>query len=189
MKIPILYINLDSRNDRKEEMEKILKGFNYERVTAIKNDDGYIGCCLSHIKCLEIAKSRNYQKVIILEDDFMFKENHNFNNMELPEDYDVFLLSNLIKSCVSINDRFNRIYHCEWTSGHIVNESIYDDLIQNLYEGMWDRSKNGKSRSNNLDIYWMKLMKNYNFISNKTCVGTQRSGYSDIKGENISRFN
>ena len=97
MNIPILYINLDYRTDRKEEMEKILNGLNYERVSAVKKDDGYIGCSLSHIKWIEIAKSRNYEKVIILEDDFMFKENHNFNNIEFPKEYDVLLLSNLIK--------------------------------------------------------------------------------------------
>lgn len=216
MNIPILYINLDSRTDRKEEMEKILNGLNYERVSAVKKDDGYIGCSLSHIKCIEIAKSRNYEKVIILEDDFMFKENHNFNNIEFPKDYDVLLLSNLIKSYVSINDRpdriidskdkslnskkeikekkprvgnFVRVFYCEWTSGHILNELIYDDLIQNLHDGMWDRLKNGKSKSNNLDIYWTKLMKNYKFISHKNCIGTQREGYSDIKGKKMSRDN
>ena len=189
MEINILYINLDHRIDRKEEMESMLHGYNYERVSAIEDIDGYIGCAKSHIKCLEIARARKYKRVIILEDDFMFKANHNFNNMALPEDYDVFLLSNLIKKCVSINDTFNRIYNCEWTSGHIVNETIYDDLIQNVYEGIQDRLKNGKSRANNLDIYWMKLMKKYNFMSHKDCIGTQRPGYSDIKGENISRSN
>lgn len=211
----ILYINLDSRTDRKKEMEKILTGLNYERVSAVQHDDGYIGCSLSHIKCIEIARIRKYEKVIILEDDFMFKENHNFQNIEFPKfHYDVLLLSNLIKEYVSINDRFTpnskdkslnskketkekkpivsnfiRVYNCEWMSGHILNESIYNDLIKNLKDGIIDRLQNGKSRSNNLDIYWMELMKKYKFISHKKCIGTQREGYSDIKNKIMKRSN
>ena len=49
----ILYINLDKRTDRKEAMENILKDYDYERVSAIEDQDGYIGCAKSHIKCIE----------------------------------------------------------------------------------------------------------------------------------------
>jgi len=52
-----LYINLHERTDRKEHVEKELEKMNIqgERVEAIRNDVGAIGCSLSHIKCLEIA--------------------------------------------------------------------------------------------------------------------------------------
>ena len=46
-KVKIFYI-LDERKDRRDHMEKILEGYNYERVSAIKHEDGYIGCALSH---------------------------------------------------------------------------------------------------------------------------------------------
>lgn len=188
-KLPkILYINLDSRTDRKKEMEKILQGYNYERISAIQHDDGYIGCSLSHIKCIEIARIRKYEKVIILEDDFMFNKNHNFNNIELPENYDIFLLCNRIKSHLSINDRkikkdkFIKVQECSWTSGHILNKTIYDDLIKNLNDGINDRKKNGKLHSNKLDIYWNKLWKNegYKCLSHNFVFATQKSGFSDI---------
>ena len=73
----VFYINLESRPDRKEHIEGQLKtvGFpNVERFNAIKmpNGDGRIGCSLSHIKCLEIAKERGYSHVLICEDDTLF---------------------------------------------------------------------------------------------------------------------
>ena len=64
-----LFINLEHRNDRlehaTEEFKKI--GIKAERVDAIKKDAGAVGCTMSHIKCLEIAKKRNYDYVFICE--------------------------------------------------------------------------------------------------------------------------
>ena len=66
----VFYINLDSRPDRKNHIEAQLKqvGFSkYERFNAIKlpNGNGRIGCIMSHIRCLEIAKERNYSHILI----------------------------------------------------------------------------------------------------------------------------
>ncbi len=188
--IKIFYINLDSRNDRNEHMKKILEGYNFERVSAIEDEDGYIGCAKSHIKCIEIARLRKYQKIIILEDDFIFKKNNSFDNIIIPNfEYDILLLCNLIMKKEKINDNFSRVYHSEWTSGHLLNHTIYDDLIKNLQEGIESRLKEGKSRSNNLDIYWNKLIKNCNCICHNKCFATQKEGYSDIQNKNIQRVN
>ena len=69
-----LYINLEHRVDRKEHVTKELEkiGVKGERFNAIKTKNGAIGCTLSHIKCLEIAKERNYEEVFICEDDITF---------------------------------------------------------------------------------------------------------------------
>ena len=76
--IPILYINLDSRKDRREHMEKLLEGYNYERVPAVYDEFGCIGCSKSHIKCMDIIIEKGYDKCVILEDDFMWKNDNNF---------------------------------------------------------------------------------------------------------------
>jgi GR25 family glycosyltransferase involved in LPS biosynthesis len=69
-----LYINLEHRKDRLEHVNKeLLKmNINGERFNAIKTKLGAIGCTLSHIKCLEIAKERDYEYVFICEDDICF---------------------------------------------------------------------------------------------------------------------
>jgi len=187
-KIPkIFYINLDSRTDRRKEMETMLQGYDYERISAIEHDDGYIGCAKSHIQCIQMAKGLQYDKIIVLEDDFMFKNDCNFKNMELPEKYDCFLLCNRIKKHTKIDKTFSRVHECSWTSGHILDKNIYDDLIQNLKDGIEDRIKNGKRHSNNLDIYWNKLWEKYVCITHNYNFATQRSGYSDIINKNIDR--
>lgn len=182
----IFYINLDKRTDRREHMEKLLTGYDYERVSAIQDDDGYIGCAKSHIMCIELAKGRNLDKVIILEDDFMFVNGRNFRNMFLPDKYDIFLLCNRIKEHTKIDNTFSRVHKCSWTSGHILNHSIYNDLIQNLKNSIKDREKR-KSISNQLDIHWNKLWDDYKCITHNYNFATQREGYSDIINDKIDR--
>lgn len=187
-KIPkILYINLDERVDRRDHMENILKGYDHERISAIKHKDGNIGCCLSHILCIKNAIANNYDSVIILEDDFMFNKNNNFNNIKLPDDYDIFLLCNRIKKHDKIDKNFVKVKNCSWSSGHILKKTIYNDLIKNIEDGIKDRELNGKNDLNNLDIYWNKLWEKYNCISHAYIFATQKEGYSNIINKNIDR--
>ena len=68
------YINLEYRIDRNDhtinELNKL--GITLERFNAIMCAAGNIGCTMSHIKCIELAKTRNYPHVFICEDDITF---------------------------------------------------------------------------------------------------------------------
>jgi glycosyl transferase family 25 len=71
----IFYINLEKRKDRREEIEKELDtfGLNYERFEAIETPGfGILGCGISHLSVLKLAKERKYKNILILEDDFTF---------------------------------------------------------------------------------------------------------------------
>lgn len=107
----IFYINLEKRTDRKEHIENILQKYNLfdisERYIAIETPhSGIIGCSQSHLNVLKLARERNYNNVLILEDDFEFivslreleiKIQSLFENYP---DYDVCMLSHIIqKSC------------------------------------------------------------------------------------------
>ena len=68
------FINLDSRPDRKQHVEGQLSalGIPAERFKAIKLKNGAIGCSMSHIKVLEMAKANDLPHVLIVEDDILF---------------------------------------------------------------------------------------------------------------------
>lgn len=68
---PILIINLPDRRDRWVSIQNSLQTWNtkFERVEAVKKSPGWKGCSLSHRKCIEIAKQRQYPWVLIMEDD------------------------------------------------------------------------------------------------------------------------
>ena len=71
----VLYINLESRSDRKEHVENqlaIIGLQNFNRFNAIKLENGALGCSMSHLKCLQTAKTNNWDHVLICEDDIQF---------------------------------------------------------------------------------------------------------------------
>ncbi len=181
---PILYINLDERTDRRASLEAHLTNYDIERVAAIKHEEGFIGCALSHIKCLQIALQRNYDIVCIIEDDFTFVNNNNFNNIILPPslyDYDILLLCNRIRDREQIDENFSRVYECSWTSGHLIKRNLFEPLIANLQESIELIKNNGEHHNNHLDIYWNKLFRtDFVAITHNHLFATQAEGYSDI---------
>ena len=101
----IFYINLDKREDRRQEIESELANFNLidnsERIKAIYTpDQGILGCTLSHLKAITRAKEHKYKNVLILEDDFQFTiQKDEFENQltalfeQGPNEFDVCMIS------------------------------------------------------------------------------------------------
>jgi len=186
----ILYINLDERKDRKEHIEKLFS--ECERVIAIKDDKGYIGCVKSHIKCLQLAKLRRYKEVIILEDDFKYKDKRTLEYMKIPENYDMLLLSNLIKSEKDIQNYdkdFDRVFKAVWTSGYMVHQKFYQNLIDIFEESLKALEKEYK-HCNYLDVYWNRIFKDHLILKHKKMIGTQlENDFSNIQNKVTKRSN
>jgi GR25 family glycosyltransferase involved in LPS biosynthesis len=71
--IPKFVVNLERRPDRLEHIQKEMDyiGWDYEIFKAIDlNNHG--GCTLSHVEIIKIAKERNYESVMVIEDDCTF---------------------------------------------------------------------------------------------------------------------
>lgn len=189
-KIPILYINLECREDRNKEIIDELNKYklNGERVEAIKHDDGYIGCALSHIKCLDIAIKRDYEEVIILEDDFIFLDNPDKLNLDI--DYDVFLLGGTIyKCCEAEENNFNKVIDATRTEGYIIKKHYYETL-KNCFIKSVSNLLIKHEHKYKLDILWKELQAKDNFYFNDFgLIGGQREGFSNIKNKNIKRKN
>ena len=64
-------INLDKRPDRWEEIQERFRdsSIKLERVSAIEHPNGHIGCGLSFLKIVQMAKDNNWDTVLIFEDD------------------------------------------------------------------------------------------------------------------------
>ena len=68
--IPKYVINLERRSDRLESITNEMNyiGWEFELFNAV-DTNSHVGCSLSHIEILKIAKERNYESVLIIEDD------------------------------------------------------------------------------------------------------------------------
>jgi glycosyl transferase family 25 len=142
----IFYINLKKRTDRKEKLTTQLNeyGLSAERFEAIETPGfGILGCCLSHLMVLQIARDRKYKRVLILEDDFRFLVSPKVFHKKIRDlflttyaDFDVCMLSyNMIESeeIVGLN-LINKVIDAQTASGYIVQMHYYDVLIELLKE-------------------------------------------------------
>lgn len=193
-----LFINLDSRVDRLqhalEEFDKM--DIQVERVSAIKNKHGAIGCTMSHIKCLQIAKERDYDYVFICEDDITFldptklKEHLKLFHTHIHESlkWDVLIIGgNNVPPYQTLTEYCARVFSCQTTTGYIVRKHFYDTLIANFKESATNLMKNPENaREFALDIYWKRLQKQYTWLMITPPTVTQYESYSDIEQKNVN---
>jgi GR25 family glycosyltransferase involved in LPS biosynthesis len=184
------YINLDSRPDRKEFVETQLKtiGIEATRFNAIKLKNGAIGCSMSHLKCLEIAKANKWPHVLIVEDDI------NFLNPELfvtqlnkflfnHKNFDVILIAgNNIPPYKTIDDTCVQVTRCQTTTGYLVNGHYIDILINNYKTGIQNLMREPANHFEYaIDKYWFNLQQTGKWYLIIPLTVTQRADYSDIE--------
>lgn len=199
----IFYINLDKRIDRKEhvlrELDKVAFTHDAKRFPAVEMENGAIGCSMSHLKCLQLAKEQRWSHVMILEDDIEFTDPSlcmnqldlflKRNTMGNPLGWDVLLIAgNNMIPYVAVDDTCVQVYNCQTTTGYIVQAHYYDTLIQNIKEGMQLLLRNPTQASlYAIDKYWLRLQKRDTWFLLVPLTVVQREDYSDIEGR-ITHF-
>jgi len=194
----IFYINLEKRTDRKLHVEKQLANIGLEgiRFNAIEMENGAIGCSLSHLKCLEMAKKNEWDEVMIVEDDITFLDPPLFkktiyNFFDRHKEWDVLLLGgNNIPPYQNIDDCCIKISHCQTTTGYIVKKHYYLTLIENIKTGLNHLLREPtKHFFYAIDKYWLKLQKKDKWYLLIPLSVVQQPGYSDIEKKNTNYVN
>ena len=191
-KINTMYINLLSRTDRKEHVENELKKLgidtkNVERFNAIMSKNGALGCSMSHLKCIELAKQKDYEYVFICEDDITFLNPTLFlNQLEIflstNRAWDVILVAgNNMLPYTPVDHTCIKVLNCQTTTGYIVKREYYDKLIENYREGIQKQIKEPNVPDYKIDKYWFKLQRNDNWFLITPLSVIQREDYSDIE--------
>lgn len=187
----VFYINLKRREDRKREMEAQMEkyGIPIERFDAVDRPEptkGIVGCTQSHLAVLKLAKERNYQTVLIFEDDFeitmqqeeLYAALHNLvtNNIR----YDVCMLGYKLEEGKDTEYEFlKRAYKTISASAYLVRREFYQKIID-LYE--WAiplLESTGEHWNYANDQVWNQLKPNALWYCIHPRVGKQRDGYSD----------
>jgi len=190
------YINLEHRTDRlahvKEELAKL--GIEGERINAVKAKVGAIGCTLSHVRCIEFAKQRDYDYVFICEDDITFTNPQlllkNLTKFHEQDNlmWDMIIIGgNNVPPYMKINENCVRVFYCQTTTGYIIKKSYYDTLLKNFKESanllMKNPTEQGKKKYA-LDIYWKRLqIQDFWYMITPPTV-LQYENYSDIEERN-----
>ena len=186
----IIYINLEHRKDRKEQIENELEIMSLkqksERFEAINKKPGIVGCGYSHLEVLRLAKERKYRNVLILEDDFTFLVNKEELEFELTrffenvKEFDVCMLAYNVNDWKYTEfDFVKKAINVQTASAYIVNERFYDKLIRLYEEDIPLLEMTGMHWIYANDQCWKKLQPTSLWYCFSHRLGKQRPSYSD----------
>jgi glycosyl transferase family 25 len=202
----VLYINLDKRDDRNRYIQKQLALVGLEskaqRVKAVELENGALGCSMSHLKCIEMAKKNKWPHVLVCEDDVTFLYptilQSQFNaclevlssigSINKEKEWDVILLAgNNMMPYKPVSDTCIQVTHCLTTTCYLVKSEYYDTLIQNYKEGIKLFMKNPENKKEYaIDKYWLRLQENDKWFLITPLTVIQREDYSDIEKKNTN---
>jgi GR25 family glycosyltransferase involved in LPS biosynthesis len=184
------YINLEARTDRKLHVEEQLSlvGLPIQRFNAIRLPNGAVGCSMSHLKCLQMAKTNSWDHVLICEDDIKFLDPELFKKqlngfLENNAEWDVILLAGNNMPPYRVNDAYSvQVRHCQTTTGYLVKSHYYDKLIENIKQGLQNLMKEPHRHVFfAIDKYWFRLQQEDKWFLIVPLTVVQRADYSDIE--------
>jgi glycosyl transferase family 25 len=187
----VVYINLDERVDRKlqvqQELLKVFPAEKIKRFAAIRTDFGGIGCTMSHIAVLEMAKREGWSNVLIVEDDFVWASRIDTSSVILKRlmsnPYDAIVLGGTLIRCDMAS---LKLESCQSTTAYIVDRSYIDRMLENYKEGLQKLQETGDYPTYALDQYWKRLHASGRWYIVMPIMGAQRPGYSDIEKRNVN---
>lgn len=187
------YINLSHRTDRKEHMEQLKQTHpffkNIERMEAVVNKRGIIGCSLSHIKCLNELLKRNKECYLIMEDDFFILNEDNFNGfirefdkIKNDTNWDVITLTPRGDTIVkNYNQGFHKIINNQTATGYIIKHNFINRLLEVYKQGVEQLMSDEDPNKWVNDQCWKPLQLESNFIYYENIYGGQLPCYSDLE--------
>lgn len=185
----IFFINLDKRPDRLNEIMREINEMAFpidkvERFSAIEG--GQVGCVVSHLEIIKIAKQQHYRNILILEDDFHFIVDRATFDFEVNTFFQknisfyVLMLSHLCRHSKLYDNQLSIGLDCQDGSGYIVNETAYDELIYWLSVGAEQLFQTGQHWIYMNDQIWKKMQTvDKWFIFNRR-LGLQNGSHSDL---------
>lgn len=191
-----LFINLPERQDRRSHIQHELSKLGIQeptRFNAIKTQMGQVGCSMSHLKCLEMAKKAEWDHVFICEDDAVFTNPPLLlNRIEQAQNiavWDVLIVggNNQRPFFPTSYEGFIQVHNCQTTTAYIVKKKYYDVLIQNIKESLEKLLREPKLKHLfSVDIYWKKCQIKDTWLMPIPATVSQLDGVSDIEGRPVS---
>jgi GR25 family glycosyltransferase involved in LPS biosynthesis len=191
IKIDKIYcLNLPSRKDRLEKMQEQFSRLSLDveivpGVIATKEDYnpfkltlGHLGCVMGRRNILIDAIKKNYDQILILEDDIVlcddFHERLNEYSYQLPNDWDEAYLGAIRfpkhGDLSQVSENVYENYMCFGTQAIILKNTIFDYILMLCYEG----------KSNADNIHAENTQKRFKSFVFKPYFFSMNNDYSDI---------
>ena len=185
--IYIIHLNHDKK--RKEKIiKKFSNYFNLNFIEGIIDENSKKGCFLSHLKCIQIAKEKKLDYIIVLEDDCIIKNDDEnwftrFKNtkeylLKYKDNWNLYLgavnrcnQSNILKIIDYNNEKLLKINKGTCLHFAIYNNNCYDFFLNQKFNGL------------PIDQIWFNKL---SAIINYPFIFTQESEFSNIAKKYIN---
>lgn len=199
----LYYINLDKRTDRLKHLEENvlphlqLLGLERQRVSAIDHthydhiSQRGAGCSLSHISVWKDAIENNYNKIIIMEDDFELIKSDKEIKLILNKLEDVdFSICNLgynnISPLLKTKDPyFFRCNNVQTTSCYAAYVPFLKVMLPHIEQATQRLMNKAPYSINAIDQAWKKFQNREDWIVCER-IGKQKGSISDIERKNVN---
>lgn len=201
----VIYINLDSRKDRNEEILTELKQINFDmekvhRLSAVKRKWGALGCALSHIACYKFIMEKGWKRTLILEDDAGFEAKDverwnagviDVNNKLKSNAYDVIYMGGFVRDPNGpLKTEYTTLYQTKNTScthAYIVKGEYAPTMLAQCETAVQMLMKDAPNRDQfNVDNALADLMKRDRWFITIPTLAYQRESFSDIEGKDAN---
>jgi GR25 family glycosyltransferase involved in LPS biosynthesis len=191
----VLYINLDSRIDRRTHFESQFTKMEFapQRFSAIWNADGAIGCSMSHVACLELAIQNDWDHVMVCEDDatitnpgqLVYQVNQFLNRFN--DAWDVLLLAgNNYQPFRQESPECVRVANCQTTTAYVVRRPYFETLLANFKDGLKKLIAEPRQQPKYaIDQYWKNLQRTDRWYLIVPITVIQRADYSDVSKQRV----
>jgi glycosyl transferase family 25 len=198
----LYYINLEYRLDMYDSINNVIDNLQFDRnkvtrINAIKKNNGAYGCALSHIEALEDAKKNCYEKILILEDDFVpFDYNDTKYKiskfLDEVKDWDLLMLSCHLKNYDVCNvENVVKSINSQSTIAYAIQVHFIDKLLK-----VFKHSANMLSSIPTyqepcefcIDVNWKELQKESKWYTFLPLLGQEYPKYSDVQKRFLDHF-
>jgi glycosyl transferase family 25 len=187
----VVYINLDHRTDRREQVESELKKyFPSEKIirfsAILDTSHGGIGCSKSHIDVLNMAITNNWKNYLVVEDDSIWNKfdiGYPILQRLVQNPFDVILLGT-VRAHYDPNTL--KLFSGQSGTAYIVSQPYYQTLLENLNESLQGFLHTGDYPTYALDQYWKRIQPLHNWFCVIPSLIIQREGYSDIEKQHLN---
>lgn len=197
----VIYINLESRPDRKDDILEALGNIEipYQKIirfNAVEKTPGFLGCALSHAAVMKMIMKNGWGPVLVVEDDNNFyhddehiRQANVFLSSLQEKDWDVALLGG---NYYFVYDHQPEIYSLSLKFSYCINAYIVNrGYAETLYHAFNDSVRqitagDEPDESKSIDVVWNILMEKDNWFGLYPCIAYQARGFSDIRGVSLN---
>jgi GR25 family glycosyltransferase involved in LPS biosynthesis len=188
----IYYINLAHRTDRNDHVLKQIESIGCKgiRIEAVECKQGAIGCGMSHIRCLELAKEQNLPFVCIVEDDIEFTDPAMFQTqlnafLSGSIDWDILLLGTNMGPPFDKEEGCLRVFNAQTTTGYLVKNHYFDTLLNSFKKSVGYLLTDYTVKLFAIDIQWKRLQQRDRWYVLYPLTIIQRDDFSDIEKKDV----